>query len=121
MTTSKIPTLHKTGKYCPRCQKVLPLEMFGKSKKTKDGHTCYCKEHCNEMTKESYAKNAEIIRERRRERYARTKAGQVKEYKKRGRYKKKQDALTPHQAAKMEQARRLLIAIGFIPAAVSGD
>jgi hypothetical protein len=105
-------------KYCPRCNIEKSLSMFGKCQKNRDGRTCYCLECCNEMTKASYAKHGEEIRARRRERYAAKKAGRVKEYKPRKGIKALEGQA--RQAARLEQARRTLIAIGFLPA-TAGD
>lgn len=34
---------NRKEKYCPRCQKVRPIDTFYKTKNAKDGHTTYCK------------------------------------------------------------------------------
>ena len=41
-------------KHCPRCNKDLPIEKFGKNKRTIDRLSIYCKECRNKYRKEDY-------------------------------------------------------------------
>jgi hypothetical protein len=42
--TSPPPDQERKTKRCPKCGRELPLERFGKNKRTTDGLKCYCKE-----------------------------------------------------------------------------
>jgi hypothetical protein len=46
-------------KYCSRCGRILPLEMFGSDRKRRDGRTYWCKDCCREWNKEQRRKAKE--------------------------------------------------------------
>jgi len=46
------PFAERTTKVCPKCGRELPLERFGKNKRTTDGLKCYCQDCENENSKQ---------------------------------------------------------------------
>ena len=46
------PVAERTTKVCPKCGRELPLERFGKNKRTTDGLKCYCQDCENENSKQ---------------------------------------------------------------------
>ena len=54
-------------KFCSKCGKELPLNMFGKRQDSKDGYTYECKECQKERMKQYYQGNKEHIAESRRQ------------------------------------------------------
>lgn len=45
------------SKYCKRCDRTLPIEMFCKNKSSKDGHAFYCRDCTSKYGKEYREKN----------------------------------------------------------------
>ena len=72
-------------KICSKCKMNLPVECFGKSKSSKDGYYCYCKECAKkyreenkERDKQRYLQNRDSILAYKKE-YAKKNADKIKE------------------------------------------
>jgi len=77
------------GKKCSKCGRVLPVEMFNRDKKKKDGLRYTCKDCDREMRRRYYEENLEKERERRR-RYREQNPEKILEFSRRWREKNRE-------------------------------
>jgi len=70
-----------TNKLCRRCDSVKTIEEFGKDKYNPDGLTTYCKQCRKEISKQSYEKNINNIKEYQKNRTPKQKTNKALYYK----------------------------------------
>lgn len=117
---------HANGKYCPKCEKVKPLDDFPRNRNRYDGHGAHCKLCIKLINHNSYHKKREEYNAHRRSLYA-LKASQPelipgkKLERTHGNHCTCRDCRNARQQARLEAARQTVLAVMQPASAQAGD